>query len=26
LQELERFDGTNGAARIWEVIEARRAA
>ncbi len=25
LQELERFDGTNGAARIWEVIEARRA-
>ncbi len=24
LQELERFDGTNGAARIWEVIEARR--
>jgi glutathione synthase len=26
LQELERFDGTNGAARIWEVIEARRPA
>jgi glutathione synthase len=26
LQELERFDGINGAARIWEVIEARRAA
>ncbi len=26
LQELERFDGTNGAARIWEVIEAKRAA
>jgi len=26
LQEMERFDGTNGAARIWEVIEARRAA
>ena len=26
LQELERFDGTNGAARIWEVIEAGRAA
>jgi len=26
LQELERFDGTSGAARIWEVIEARRAA
>ena len=25
LQELERFDGTNGAARIWDVIEARRA-
>jgi glutathione synthase len=24
LQELERFDGTNAAARIWEVIEARR--
>ncbi len=26
LQELERFDGTNAAARIWEVIEARVAA
>ena len=26
LQELERFDGTNGAARIWEVIEPKRAA
>jgi len=26
LQELERFDGINGTARIWEVIEARRAA
>ncbi|GHD98962.1 glutathione synthetase [Defluviimonas sp. 20V17] len=25
IQELERFDGTNVAARIWEVIEARRA-
>ncbi|MFN3721539.1 MAG: glutathione synthase [Paracoccaceae bacterium] len=25
LQELERFDGTNAAARIWEVIEAKRA-
>jgi glutathione synthase len=25
LQELERFDGTNSAARIWEVIEAKRA-
>ncbi|MDQ1849326.1 glutathione synthase [Gemmobacter fulvus] len=25
IQELERFDGTNTAARIWEVIEARRA-
>ncbi|SNX73824.1 glutathione synthase [Cereibacter ovatus] len=24
LQELERFDGTNGAARIWQVIEAKR--
>ncbi len=24
LQELERFDGTNVAARIWEAIEARR--
>jgi glutathione synthase len=26
LQELERFDGTNGAAAIWEAIERRRAA
>ncbi|MDO9641427.1 MAG: glutathione synthase [Pseudotabrizicola sp.] len=26
IQELERFDGTNTAARIWEVVEARRAA
>ncbi len=25
LQELERFDGTNVAARIWEAVEARRA-
>jgi glutathione synthase len=25
IQELERFDGTNTAARIWEVIEAKRA-
>ncbi|SIS68208.1 glutathione synthase [Phaeovulum vinaykumarii] len=25
IQELERFDGINVAARIWEVIEARRA-
>lgn len=24
LQELERFDGTNGAALIWDAIEARR--
>jgi len=24
LQELERFDGTNAAHRIWEVIEAKR--
>ncbi|MCV2865276.1 glutathione synthase [Defluviimonas sp. WL0075] len=24
IQELERFDGTNVAAMIWEVIEARR--
>ncbi|MCC5955502.1 MAG: glutathione synthase [Natronohydrobacter sp.] len=24
LQELERFDGTNGAALIWEAIEAKR--
>ncbi len=26
LQELERFDGTNGAALIWQAIEARRDA
>ena len=26
IQELERFDGVNIAARIWEVIEAKRAA
>lgn len=25
LQELERFDGVNGAALVWEAIEARRA-
>ncbi|WP_225030497.1 glutathione synthase [Xinfangfangia pollutisoli] len=25
IQELERFDGTNAAAKIWEAIEARRA-
>lgn len=25
IQELERFDGTNVAARIWDVIEAKRA-
>mgnify|MGYP001164403412 CR=1 FL=1 len=24
IQELERFDGTNAAAKIWEAIEARR--
>ncbi len=24
IQELERFNGTNAAARIWQVIEARR--
>jgi glutathione synthase len=24
LQELERFDGTNGAAAIWAAIEAKR--
>jgi glutathione synthase len=24
IQELERFDGTNAAARIWEAVEARR--
>ncbi len=26
IQELERFDGTNVAARIWEAVEARHAA
>ena len=26
IQELERFDGTNTAARIWDVIEARITA
>ena len=25
LQELERFEGINGAAKVWEAIEARRA-
>ncbi len=25
IQELERFDGTNAAAMIWEAIEAKRA-
>ena len=25
LQELERFDGTNAAALIWEAIERRRS-
>ncbi|MEM1077338.1 MAG: glutathione synthase [Pseudomonadota bacterium] len=25
LQELERFDGTNGAGLIWDAIEARKA-
>ncbi len=25
IQELERFDGTNVAAKIWEAIEARRS-
>ncbi len=25
LQELERFDGTNASALIWEAVEARRA-
>lgn len=25
IQELERFDGINVAAKIWEVIEAKRA-
>lgn len=24
IQELERFDGINVAARIWEAIEAKR--
>ena len=24
IQELERFDGTNTAARLWQVIEAKR--
>ena len=24
LQELERFDGINAAAKIWEAIERRR--
>lgn len=24
IQELERFDGTNAAAKIWEAIEAKR--
>jgi len=26
IQELERFDGVNVAGRIWDVIEAKRAA
>ena len=26
IQELERFDGTNTAERLWQVIEAKRAA
>jgi glutathione synthase len=26
LQELERFDGTNAAGMIWDVIERKRAA
>ena len=26
IQELERFDGVNAAALIWEAIERRRAA
>ncbi|MDP4033046.1 MAG: glutathione synthase [Pseudorhodobacter sp.] len=26
IQELEAFDGTNAAAMIWDVIEAKRAA
>ncbi len=25
IQELERFDGTNAAERIWQAIEAKRA-
>ena len=25
IQELERFDGTNTAERLWQVIEAKRA-
>jgi len=25
IQELERFDGTNVAAKLWEAIEAKRA-
>ena len=25
IQELERFDGTNAAEKIWQVIEAKRA-
>ncbi len=25
IQELERFDGTNAAEKIWQAIEARRA-
>jgi len=25
IQELERFDGTDVAGRIWDVIEAKRA-
>ena len=26
IQELERFDGTNAAALIWEAVERRRGA
>lgn len=26
IQELERFDGTNAAQKMWEVIEAKRTA
>ncbi|WP_123792736.1 glutathione synthase [Pacificibacter maritimus] len=26
IQELERFDGTNTAEKLWEVIEAKRSA